>query len=197
MRTDMVIKASLESLARAQIEYDRWVGESWWRLPEYVASVCVARAITKSDATYVTIESNVKNAILIAQGDLRGRHGRLSRLDGRFDIVVWNKTEPRGVIEIKSSPCQHGPIVKDVKRICSTLNRTSNIRWGLIAYTIVIPNGKRKTAKVRLTQRTESIECTVSECLTDEFKLQRYSTPLCDYVHQGARKAEILKISRA
>ena len=197
MRTELIIEDSLKALARAQTEYDKWTNEPWWRLPEYFATMCIARAITKNDATYVALEYKPKDTILVAQGNLQGRHGTLSRLDGRFDIVVWNTTEPRGVVEVKSSPYQYDSINKDVKRICTTLRRAKSIRWGLIAYSMVASKGKRKGAKDRLTHRTESIERTVLDNLNDKFTLKRYSSPVRKYADDGARTAEVLKISRA
>lgn len=138
------------------------------------------------------MEYDRRDTVTDAQGSLVGKP--TPDLDGRFDIVVWNENEPYGVIEVKSTPYQYGTIIADTKKICRALKKASKIRWGLIAYPMVLHDKPNKKGRQRIEHRTNSIEKKVRKELKPEFELTRRCASIRPYSTDGARTAEVLKI---
>ena len=132
---------------------------------------------------------------------MRGRKSELSRLDGRFDIVVWNTRRPIGIIEVKKT--QHGSVEinKDAERIFSVLDKADKLTWGLIAYSMLIYDGVRKPGISSLNERTENIKNKVNELAENRgFQVARYKSN-AKFFGEGtewsaAWRAEVLEIRK-
>lgn len=132
-----VIENTLQGVANAQHEYERWSGCWLCKAPEYFMTTCIAREISsnRQHSYWVTLESNVRHVMNVAGALGQGRPRNDLRLDGDFDIVLWwaNLT-PRTVIEVKRHVRRFQTIEDDVARICSVLQQRSTIRNGMVVY---------------------------------------------------------------
>ena len=197
MRSDPVIDTTLKAIARAQDEYESWSGGAWlWEAPEYMATTGIARAVQRLETVaYVTMENNVRNAIKNARGSVVGRRNARLSPDGRFDVVVWNTTAPRGLIEVKTSVGGYSSLRKDVEKLCTALTKATDIRWGLVAYFISLAHGERKGAKERLTDRTDEIARRATESVPRGFRSERRASTV-RVNDGGAWTAEVLEFTR-
>ena len=152
---------------KAQEAYEKWSGGLWaWSAPEYLLTTYIAQEISKIKKRnfYLTLEQHVGEALEAAgasENDVKsvGRQ--------KFDIMVWwGGDAPRGIIEVKKQvnsfgggATGYGGIKKDVERIIVSLEATSRIQFGLIAYYTSCKYGVRppKTAKERITDRAQNI----------------------------------------
>ena len=196
---DDIIHRTSTGIQKAQEDYEYWSGGRWlWEAHEYLATVYIAREISKIRGSYyLTLEDNVRATIRDAGHLRRGRPPKDLRLKGRFDIVVWwAKGTPRAVIEVKSQPAGFSSVKDDVARICSTLKADTDIRFGLMAYYISFDSGHRKQAEHRLSDRVEGIAEDARQFARGKgMKLKRHRGPVIA-ADCSAWAAEVLKISR-
>ena len=152
---------------KAQEAYEEWSGGLWaWSAPEYLLTTCIAREISKiKDKTfYLTLEQHVGEALEEAgasEDDVKSS-GRQ-----KFDIIVWwGGDAPRGIIEVKKRVISfgggktgYGGIKRDVERIIVSLEATSRLQFGLIAYYTSCKYGERpsRTAEERIRDRAQTI----------------------------------------
>ena len=197
MRSAPIIDAVLKSIASAQREYENWSGGAWlWEAPEYMATTGIARAVQGIESVaYVTMENNVRTAIKDAGGNVVGRRNARLSLEGRFDVVVWNITAPRGLIEVKTSVGGYSSVRKDVRKLCTALMKANDIRWGLVAYFLSFADGERKAARDRLADRTANIARRAAEDVPREFRLKRRNSTI-RVNDDGAWTTEVLEIRR-
>ena len=161
-----IVEKTLEGIVRAQDDYETWTGGSWlWKAPEYLVTSYIAREIStiEENACYVTLESNVKNAIRYS-GGRSGRPRSALRHRGKFDILLWwrsNHARPRAVIEVKKHVSGFAAIKDDVARICAVLSRPkskTSFQCGLVAfYTSKYLEDRPKEVKPWLNSRLERI----------------------------------------
>lgn len=159
---DKVIRQSILGIKAANAQYEEWTDERYWLSggAEYIATVQIARRIRDfvNEVSYVTVEQNIREALINTPKRSRGRgRVRLSRR-GRFDIVVWNSAEKAlGVIEVKTRTLVWSSVREDVRRVCEALEKFPGLRWGLVAYYMHMVEGKRKTAADQIRARTKTI----------------------------------------
>ena len=159
-----IIKRSLKGVIKAQKHYEYWSGGCWlWEAPEYLVTTYIARQISRiEDADYyVTVEHKVRDAIEDAGGLGRGRPPHALRLDGRFDILLWNGEKPSAVTEVKNQVFSSSQLRSDVARICAVLDprRAEGIQGGLLAfYTSKYLNGDENGVKRFVADRLDRIE---------------------------------------
>ena len=136
---DEVIRKTLRGIARAQKDYSSWAGGDWlWNAPEYMLTTYIAREIASAPnrGHSVTLENNARQAIRDAGGIGKGRTSAKLRLDGRFDVVLWQANGyPRAVIEVKNQVRSFKKVAHDAYRICGALRKHSNkFQCGLVAF---------------------------------------------------------------
>ena len=197
MQPEPVIKAVLNGTRAAKRKYDNWSGGWYLHGAEYVATFCIADAVKKVDGvSYVTVESNVRNAIKDAGGSLRGVGLKTVPQGYRFDIAVWNTKEIRGVIEVKTSVWGFSYIEKDIAKVCSILGKVKLVRWGLIAYFASMRDGSQRVAKERLRNRTENIFVGARDYLADsDFSAARHNSRI-EVEGDSAWTCEVLEITK-
>lgn len=165
-RGEFAKKTSM-GMYKAQKAYEKWSGGLWaWSAPEYLLTTYIAQEISKikDKPFYLTLEQHVGEALEAAgasEDDVKSA-GRQ-----KFDIVVWwGGDAPRGIIEVKKQvnsfgggATGYGGIKKDVERIIVSLEATSRLQFGLIAYYTSCKYGERpsKTAEERIMDRAQKI----------------------------------------
>lgn len=202
MKSELVIKQTLRTIAKAQQEYIKWTDTDWLSDgPEYLATTTIAREVQKLDeVAYVTLENNVRSAIKDAGGTTKGRLKRGFKIDGRFDVAVWNKQEPRGLFEVKTRVWGYWNLRDDLVKLCTSLNKAKRVRWGLVAYFIACEDSKIKSGKSAKEWIEIKTERTAEKA---ELHATRLSKRVCRYQSkiQGegelAWTAEVLEIRRA
>lgn len=199
MKSEPVIKQTLKAIAKAQLEYIEWTDTDWLSDgPEYLATTTIAREVQKlNTVSRVTLENNVRRAIKKSGGTTKGRRKRGFKIDGRFDVAVWNKTEPRGLIEVKTRVWGYWNLRDDVEKLCTSLNKATRVRWGLVAYFIdcfdTKSNSSDEWVKIRTERIAEEVEKHVS-CMNK--KVLRHQSKI-EVWDQWAWTAEVLEIRRA
>ena len=165
-----VLRMTLRGIARAHKDYEAWTGGDWlWRAPEYMATVYVAREIckTKDHGYYLTLEYSARQTVSDAGGIGKGRVSPESRLDGKFDIVLyWADGSPRIVIELKKQVSNFKQLEKDSYRICNALRNPSNkVRRGLIAFYTSWKDTRDADARDRIAEILNRVQHDAEECL--------------------------------
>lgn len=141
--SDEVARTARKALEKAQKRHEEWSGW-WWAPPEYVATVQVAGAVHQcAKVAWVTPEYGITDTLACA-GRSTGSKPDLPP-QGRFDIVVWTKKRPRGVIEIKTRGISKLP--GDVERVCEAIAASKRIDWGLVAFICARYNGDAKSGR--------------------------------------------------
>ena len=198
MKVDPVIEATLQAIAKAHREYGRWSGGDWLdEAPEYMATTAIARALHRLDKVrFVTLEYNVRAAVEDANGRLIGKPNRRLNLDGRFDLVVWNKQAPRGLIEVKTTVDGYSQLGPDIEKLCTALGKAEDVRWGLVAYFAAFQDGRRKHARDRVLEQTDKIARLAKEKVNPGYRIARHSGNVRN-VDSAAWRAEVLEIRRA
>ena len=159
-----IIKRSLKGVIKAQEHYECWSGGCWlWEAPEYLVTTYIARQISTIEDTdyYVTVEHKVRDAIDDAGGLGRGRPPHALRLDGRFDILLWDGEKPSSVVEVKNQVSSSFQLRSDVARVCAVLDprRAEEIQDGLLVfYTSKYLKGNEKGVKCFVADRLDRIE---------------------------------------
>ena len=158
-----IIENTLNGIAKAQKDYERWSGGYWLhQAPEYLMTTYVAREIAmhKENPYYITLEHNTAEAVADAGGMRPGRPRNDLRPNGKFDILLWwgNET-PRAIIEVKKHISQYRQINADVSRICTVLEQHNTIRHGIMAYyTAHYGENSRRSLRNFLLERLNNIE---------------------------------------
>ena len=164
---DEYAKKTSIGMYKAQKAYEKWSGGLWaWSAPEYLLTTYIAQEISKikDKPFYLTLEQHVGEALGAAgasEDDAKDAGKQ------KFDIIVWwGSDTPRGIIEVKKQVISfgggatgYGGIRKDVGRIIESLEATSRLQFGLIAYYTSCKYGERpsKTAEERIRDRAQQI----------------------------------------
>ena len=172
-----VVKKTLDGIVQAQDDYENWTGGSWlWEAPEYLVTTYIDRKIStiEDDTFYVTLESNVKNAIRYASGR-SGRPRSALRHRGKFDILLWwdnDQARPRAAIEVKRHVRGFSAIEEDVDRICAVLSHPrskTSFQCGLVAfYTSKFLENSPKEVTSWLNNRLEKIRSKTQNFVSDK-----------------------------
>ena len=150
----VVAQTTRRALVKAQERHETWSGW-WWAPPEYVATVEIAQAVYRlEDVDWVTPEHNVRDALRRAGGGM-GRPASALPKQGRFDIVVWGGSRPKGVIEVKTRG--YSTLQADVERVCGAIRNARGIGWGLVAFIYAWGDGIEKQARDRVLDRTNNL----------------------------------------
>lgn len=159
-----IVDAALKGIIEAQNQYEDWSGGCWlWEAPEYFVTTSIARQMTKfrPSSLYWTLENNVRQAIDESGGLPRGRPPLALRIDGRFDILLWEGEIPRVAIEVKNQVNSYGGILADVERICAVLDkqRGKSIKDGIVCfYTSRYKEDDRQGARSSVKHRLATTE---------------------------------------
>ena len=153
-----IINAVLDGIENAEKTYEQWSRGEWLAYSaEYVITVFVATSIMKIPGSkYLTIEHDCRDAIESACGKRRGKLARVSRPDGRIDLILWWASDsPRAVIEIKNNVYNYaGQCKADIDRIAHLLLMTNTtLQFGLFVFYTSADDGPRKKATDILTDR--------------------------------------------
>ena len=191
------IQAALKGMAKAQVEYETWSDGDWlWNAPEYMATTRIARALYRLDGVHrVTMESNVQDALDDAGGRFVGKPNKRLNLQGRFDLVVWNRRGPRGLIEVKTNVGGYSTVRADVDKLCTALSKADAVRWGLVVYFSSFAPGKHKRAKNRVVDQTTEVARRAAAEAPRGYAVTRHRSPRHVYPG-GAWTVEALEIRR-
>lgn len=134
-----IVDACLEGIIQAQEQYECWSGGCWlWEAPEYFVTTSIAAQMSRfrPSSLYWTLENNVRQAMVDGGGLPRGRPPLALRLDGKFDILLWDDVTPKVAIEVKNQFISYGGILADVERICAVLDkqRDMSIQDGIVCF---------------------------------------------------------------
>ncbi|MDE0387629.1 MAG: hypothetical protein OXI75_02915 [Rhodospirillales bacterium] len=165
-RDEFAQKTSM-GMYKAQKAYEKWSGGLWaWNAPEYLLTTYIAQEISKikDKPFYLTLEQHVGESLEAAgasEVDVKDTGKQ------KFDIMVWwGGDAPRGIIEVKKQvnsfdggATGYGGIRKDVERIIKSLEATSRLQFGLLAYYTSCKFGERprQSAETRIRNRANSI----------------------------------------
>lgn len=200
MRTEEVIKQTLNAIAYANRQYEEWSNGDWLdSAPEYMATTKIAEYIKEvPQVSSVTLENNVKATIEETGGNWKGRRSMRLPIAGRFDIAVWNKSAPRGLIEVKTSVWGFWNLRNDVEKLSKALDRGKDLRWALVAYFLSFPDSTRSSARLRVKKKSEQIRLsTVTHLNKQKFDKRVSHHPSTIRVNDDwAWTAEVLKIHR-
>ena len=135
MNVQPVIEQTKKGIANAQRKYkelsEYWLGDA----PEYFATTKIAEAVHRLPTVgYVVLESNVRSALIDAGGNLKGKPNNKLPFSGRFDIAIWNKSAPRGLIEVKTRVTGFHNLRPDIDKLCAALTKADEIKWALVGY---------------------------------------------------------------
>ncbi len=176
MAKDDVIKACLQGVKNAQVQYVDMAGEwiSWG--PEYFITTHIAQALHKATGSkFVTVENGARNALEAANATGRGRLHRDIRSEGRFDLLLWRANEsPRAVIEVKNWVVSKSQYEPDLKRILEVLGRKSaanSISFGLFAFYTDADSSSKNAAVDIIDSRMELILKNAREIVGSKFKV--------------------------
>ena len=164
-----IIRRTFQGIAEAQRNYKKWSGGCWaLEASEYLLTTHIAQEIARIGANgpYITLEHNVREAIYDAGGLPQGRPRNDLRLQGRFDILLWNGDTPLAVIEVKNQVDGFNRIEKDALNICEVLRLPISIQFGLVAFYIALPNKEILVAKDRIENRTNAIVQSAEQFVT-------------------------------
>lgn len=200
MKSEPIIAATLDAIAKAQCDYDKWSGGDWLgSAAEYMATVTIAKALTRLDEVpYVTMEGNVRSAVKEAAGAVRARGRRRIRPQGRCDIVLWEYDIPRVLLEVKTRVSGYSKVERDIKRLRTALHSAPDILWCMVAYYVSFEPGRHKPAEDRVTQRVDRVyERAVDVANRDgSYRVSRHPSRV-NTGAGGAWTAEVLKIDRS
>ncbi|WP_155986655.1 hypothetical protein [Thioalkalivibrio sp. ALE23] len=164
-----IAKAVCGGIAESQKAYERLSGGEWaWMAPEYWMTTEVARQLgsVDPDRFNVTLESGVRDILEAGGGIRRGRPAYASRIDGRFDAVVWDEHGyPIGVVEVKrQTPVDN--VREDVLRIAEVLKmraETSTISFGVIGYYFSSRPVVSRSAEINVADRLNKLQASVRD----------------------------------
>lgn len=194
-----IINQTIEGLESAQETANRWSPfVTLMEIPEYLANVAIARNLVKNMDVFVTLEDHVWEVIQDAGGKLKRTGSVHLPESGRFDIVVWDNASPTVLIEIKRGSWGPSLLRKESTRLCSALNEATSIKHGLLAYFMLLEDGKVKSARSRIYDRTKSIAQSVARHIdrsSTRWKIRRHSGDIQVYENYAWR-AEVLELYR-
>ena len=197
MNSDPVIKATLEGIATAKKKYECWSGGYYLQGAEYIATFCIADAVQKLDkVSYVTVEKNAHTAITDAGGKLVGGGRTNIQFGARFDIAVWNSTQVRGLIEVKTNVWGFSYVQRDIEKLSQAISKVKLLRWGLVAYFASMQDGSKKDARGRLNDRIQTIsDRAIDYAAKEGYSIKRHPSSIRD--DDGwAWTAEVLEVRR-
>lgn len=170
----VMAKAVRDGIVNSQNAYERLSGGEWaWMAPEYWITTEVARRLgdVDPDRFNVTIESKVRDVLGLAGGIRQGRPSFASRIDGRFDAVVWNEEGcPIGVVEVKRQTSVES-VRWDALRISEVLKmraETSTISFGVIGYYFSSRPVANRSADENVADRIEKLTESVRDWVGDD-----------------------------
>lgn len=198
MKSGPIIEATFDGFEIAHDTYMDWSGGFDLTGVEHVATFCIAEKIQGLDSvSFVQLEQNARNARYHGGGTLQGIGLKTLPLLARVDVAVWNSIpKVKGVIEIKTSNVSFSNLQKDIDKVCAVLKDAGSAQWGLVAYYLSLGEGKWKSAKEKIQDRTKNNCCRAREYVRKKgFKLVHRNRPITVY-GGWAWGTEILKISR-
>ena len=189
----VVAQTTRRALVKAQERYEAWSG--WWCAPpEYVATVEIAEAVYRlDDVAWVTPEHNVRDTLRRAGGGM-GRPAAELPKKGRFDIVVWGRVKPKGVIEVKTRGYE--TMQADVARVCAAIRNARGIGWGLVAFIYAWGDGIEKPGRERVLDRTDSLATQAQDVVDRERMVLTRHQGRTRRRDDGAWAAEVFEIRR-
>ena len=195
---EKIVDEVFEGIIQAQKRYRKMSGGCWlWEAPEYFLTTSIANRISKLSALYVTLEYNVRQAINDGGGLSPGQPPHAMKIDGRFDILLWNGESPKIPIEVKNK----GWIEEDIDKICAVLNRCSEkntIRDGIVCFSTAWCSARKApdTVKNRLSKNKQLIESYVAEYEDLKLKQHKMRCVCEDEDSENAEGAGIFHIQR-
>ena len=170
LNRDEVLSRIFNGIDRARIDYEKWSGWLVGHAPEYLLTTYIAKSIAGKEAGsefWVTLENNVKETIDFAGSLKRGKPSKALRLQGKFDIVLWNKhkDKPRAIIEVKTRAWDYSSqgVRADIERICAILKQTRGISYGVLALYIRGFESSRKSGIEKVETKGNNIATRASE----------------------------------
>lgn len=200
-QTKKIVKAALEGVIEAQLEYEKWSGEWLWMAPEYMTTVFVAKKIADAvGKQQITLEHSTRSAMSDAGAKGRGKLHSEIRENGRFDLLIWNKeNQPRIPIEIKIQVTNAKKILADVGRIEKTISRHQNcssFEFGMVVYYISLRDdlSGRRSAKQKINDRLKAILEDVENHVSQTVEVRQESKVFVEDKYQSAWAAVALVI---
>lgn len=187
---EKIITATLSGIKKSQRQYEKWSGGFWlWNAPEYLITVNVANKISEiGGPQFITLENGSKTMIEDAGARGRGRLPNDIREKGKVDILLWyGNDKPRGIIEIKNFIYDYRQYEKDIKRIKQSLKLNANqssLQFGLLGYCDSADDGKQKSAKQKINDKTRRIEKKIRDILGNEFLVSTKTSKI--YQNEGS-----------
>ena len=186
-----IIRRTFKGIAKAQRNYEKWSGGCWaLEAAEYLLTTHIAREIAGIGANgpYITLEHNVREAIADAGGLPQGRPRNALRLQGRFDILLWDGDTPFAVVEVKNQVDGFSRVYDDILNICAVLDLKGSIQFGLVAFYIALPDEER------LENRTDAIVQSAKKFVTANGRGLKRHRPRKEVENDWAWVAEVLEI---
>ncbi len=203
----------IRGLRDAEESYKKWITQNYWNEPpEFVSTVSIANRLCENLEYAVTLEDGIGGVLKNTKQRPGKTKSSLNR-SGRFDIVVWGEEDygPIGVIEVKKVRNFSEPVKSDLHRICSTLDKSKTIEWGLLAFTTRWWPKKTLNSYDRLTTKMDTVFENIEDFIANERDvdfsnktIQRHPGDVVvtwDYdsghpYEQFAWRAEVIEISR-
>lgn len=196
-----VAKLLIESINDSRVEYDELNGTRFSDAPEYFITVNSVKKLSEEFSySNVTMEWSVKSAL----DDIKNNSGKKwkkpgrpypgLRKDGRFDIVLWRRDLPWGIIELKKGVWTTKQYIKDIYRIRAMLKTAQNINKdyelnSFLAFYLERQDNKNKSkmAERKILDFLNEMKEQVKKILNDEFE---FKIKKGDFVrYEGEEKA--------
>ena len=112
---EKVAKITCKAIVESKKIYEKWSDGEWlWNAPEYLLTIKIAESIREQyRKNCLTLEDNVDYILDSANAKGRGRVANDIRKNGRSDIVLWEKRQPKVIIEVKNSVYGYKKIPKE------------------------------------------------------------------------------------
>jgi hypothetical protein len=190
-----IVDGVLSAYESAQKEYESMSGGWWlWQAPEYFITTHIAHKLQKLDgAKYITLEHGSTNALSVAGAKGRGRLSKHVREKGKVDILLWwGSDTPRAIIEVKNQIYSKEQYEKDINRIKAFLKRNngaSSLQFGIFSFYESAEDGKRKSAKDKVSARISGIFDKSKYILGSDFKVTLHKSALNEELEGNAWQA--------
>ena len=186
-------KSCLKGIKKSFFEYKEWNNERLWRAHEYLLTVNIAKALWKAKGDkYITIEDKIRETLKNAKVKKSKRtNNKISRLDGKADIILWSKENgrPKCIIEAKHRVKRFNKdLKKDINRITDILNQKSTIKFGIS--TFFIDNDVVNNAKDNVENKIKKIYEEIKKYISNfDFKTElHYQEILTESIYNGERE---------
>lgn len=159
-------------IERAFTQYLRMSGEWLDDAPEYfVVSKIADELCRKVSKGWITMEWPVRGTMRDARSKVRGRPHEALRTRGRFDVVVYWKTngKPRAALEVKHPIWANTRLLdRDAIRLCRALcgpnGSRKGLQFGMLGYyaSSSHPHRKDRNPTARLKRRRDNIKRSIA-----------------------------------